>query len=151
MLEVCFDLYYRFSLDPQWSKVNIKRTVATAGEIFAVIGLLCLPLIRITFLIFTFVLLNMSLRIRRFYVQILAIVFDYATKIKKDKEYIIDVDQKQIESSTPSENAHTQCEHNANGMHSRKLRSSSDNRIRFNLGRLLLIFMFDEYQLNLLF
>ena len=72
----------------------------------------------------------MSLRIRRCYVQLLAIVFDYATRIKKDKEIVIEqqpsvtdplIDQEEdwniVETST------------------RKTRPSDTNDIRFNLGK----------------
>ena len=72
-----------------------------AIKIFAVLGFLCLPMISIAALVLILAALNLSLGIRRFYVKILAFVFDYATKIKKDKEISIDSDIISTEQPTP--------------------------------------------------
>ena len=48
----------------------------------------------------------MTLGVRRFYVKILTFLFDYATKIKKDKEIAIDADFVSTEPSTPQSELH---------------------------------------------
>jgi hypothetical protein len=89
-------------LDYHWSNYSFKQSIAMAGRVMAFIILLCLPMIRLAFLLLTIVLLNMSMHIRRCYVRILAFIFDYATKIKKGREIVIDIDRNIIESSVPS-------------------------------------------------
>jgi hypothetical protein len=58
-------------------------------------------MISVAALVLILAALNLSLGIRRFYVKILAFVFDYATKIKKDKEISIDSDIISTEQPTP--------------------------------------------------
>ena len=78
---------------------HFKRSMTIAGQAIAFLGVLCLPMIRLAFLIVTFILLNFSFYLRKFYVRLLTVVFDYATKIKKDKEIVIDGNVYSIESS----------------------------------------------------
>jgi hypothetical protein len=75
--------------------------MAIVIQIFAILGVMCLPMISIAALAFTLAALNMSFGIRRIYVKILSFVFDYATKIKKDKEIPIDSDLISTEPPTP--------------------------------------------------
>jgi hypothetical protein len=70
-------------------------------QIVAVLAVICLPVISIGALVLTLAALNLSLGIRRFYVKILSFVFDYATKIKKDKEISIDSNEPSTEPATP--------------------------------------------------
>ena len=58
----------------------------TAGQILTVLGILSLPMISIASIVLALAALNLSLGLRRLYVQILAFIFDYATKIKQDRE-----------------------------------------------------------------
>jgi hypothetical protein len=58
-------------------------------------------MISIAALVLTLAALNMSFGIRRIYVKILSFVFDYATRIKKDKEISIDSDLISTEPPTP--------------------------------------------------
>lgn len=60
--------------------------MATTAQIFTIIGLLCTPMISIAALVLTLAALNMSLGVRKLYVKLLGFIFEYATKIKKDKE-----------------------------------------------------------------
>jgi hypothetical protein len=64
--------------------------MTTAIQILAILVVICLPMISIAALVLTLAALNMSLGIRRIYVKILSFFFDYATKIKKDREIPID-------------------------------------------------------------
>ena len=75
--------------------------MSTAIRILAILAVICLPMISIAALVLTLAALNMSLGIRRIYVQILSFFFDYATKIKKDKEIPIDSQLTSTEPSTP--------------------------------------------------
>ena len=75
--------------------------MATAIQIFAILGIICLPMISIAALVLTLAAINMSLGIRKIYVKILSFVFDYATKIKKDKEISLDSDLTSTEPPTP--------------------------------------------------
>lgn len=75
--------------------------MATALQIFAILGFICLPMISIAAFVLTLAALNMSLGIRRIYVKILSLIFDYATKIKKDKEIPLDSNQISTEQPTP--------------------------------------------------
>lgn len=52
----------------------------------ALAAALCLPMIGTALVVLTLAALNLSLGIRKCYVKILALVFEYATNIKKDKE-----------------------------------------------------------------
>jgi uncharacterized membrane protein YraQ (UPF0718 family) len=76
--------------------------MATAAHIFAILGILSAPMISIAALVLTLAALNWSLGVRRLYVRILAFIFDYATKIKRDKELSIDTGQSSDEPSTPT-------------------------------------------------
>jgi hypothetical protein len=84
-----------------WSSYSLRQRITIAIQIFAILVVLCLPIISIAALVLTLAVLNMSFGIRRFYVKILTFVFDYATKIKKDKEISIDSDMKITEPATP--------------------------------------------------
>jgi hypothetical protein len=75
--------------------------MTTAIQMLVILIIICLPMISIAALVLTLAVLNMSFGIRRFYVKILSFVFDYATKIKKDKEISIDSDITSTEPSTP--------------------------------------------------
>lgn len=77
-----------------------------AVQLFAILGILCLPVISIAALVIVLAVLNMTLGVRRFYVKILTFLFDYATKIKKDKEIAIDADFLSTELSTPRSESH---------------------------------------------
>ena len=79
-----------FRLYHHLSSYSFKRRMTTAVQIFAILGVICLPMISIAVLVLTLAALNMSLGVRRFYVKILSFFFDYATKIKKDKEIPIE-------------------------------------------------------------
>ena len=59
-------------------------------------------MISIAALVLTLAAFNLSLGIRRFYVKILAFIFDYATKIKKDKEISINSNKSSNEPPTPA-------------------------------------------------
>lgn len=73
----------------------------TAGQVFAVLGILCAPMISIATIVLILAALNLSLGLRRLYVRILAFIFDYATKIKQDKEVPITPHGSTDEPSTP--------------------------------------------------
>jgi hypothetical protein len=75
--------------------------MATTAQIFTILGILCAPMITIGALVLTLAALNMSLGVRRLYVKILGLIFDYATKIKQNKEMSIDPDTSSDEPSTP--------------------------------------------------
>ncbi|CAF2934257.1 unnamed protein product [Rotaria sp. Silwood2] len=75
---------------------------ATTTQIFTIIGILCAPMIGIAGLVLILAALNLSLGIRRLYVKLLAFIFDYATKIKRDKEFSIDSNATSDEPQTPS-------------------------------------------------
>jgi len=83
-INLFFRLYHRLS------SYSLKQRMTTAIQILAILGVICLPMISIAALVLTLAALNMSLGIRRIYVKILSFFFDYATKIKKDKEIPID-------------------------------------------------------------
>lgn len=76
--------------------------MVTMSHSFTYLGILCAPMISIASLVLTLAALNLSLGIRRLYVKILAFVFDYATKIKRDKETTVDPDasSEELSSST---------------------------------------------------
>ncbi|CAF1173298.1 unnamed protein product, partial [Adineta ricciae] len=61
--------------------------MATTAQIFTIIGLLCTPMISIAALVLALAAMNYSLGVRSLYVRILGFIFDYATKIKNDKEF----------------------------------------------------------------
>jgi hypothetical protein len=90
-----FSLYHCLSL------YNFKQSMTIGIQIVAVLAVICLPVISIGALVLTLAALNLSLGIRRFYVKILSFVFDYATKIKKDKEISIDSNEPSTEPATP--------------------------------------------------
>lgn len=78
--------------------------MVTVSHFFTVLGILSAPMITIATLVLTLAALNLSLGIRRLYVQILAFIFDYATKIKRDKETtIVDSDGSTDEISTSTD------------------------------------------------
>ena len=83
------------------SSYGFKQRMSTAIKILAILIVIFLPMISIAVLVLTLAALNMSLGIRRIYVKILSFFFDYATKIKKDREISIDPEfpTPQIESS----------------------------------------------------
>jgi hypothetical protein len=83
------------------SSCSLKLRTKIAMQIFVILGFICIPMISIAALVLILAVLNLSLGIRRFYVKILAFVFDYATKIKKNKEISIDSDISSTEPSTP--------------------------------------------------
>lgn len=58
----------------------------TAGQTFTILGILSAPMISIAAIVLLLAALNLSLGVRRLYVQLLAFIFEYATKIKRDKE-----------------------------------------------------------------
>jgi hypothetical protein len=89
-----------FRLYQRLSSYSLKQNMATAIQIFVIFIIICLPMISIAALVLTLTGLYMSFGIRRFYVKILSFVFDYATKIKKDKEISIHSDITSIESAT---------------------------------------------------
>ncbi|UJR37608.1 hypothetical protein I4U23_030305 [Adineta vaga] len=89
-----------------WSSYSLKQRVTFAIQLFAILGILCLPVISIAALVLTLAVLNMTLGIRRFYVKILTFLFDYATKIKKDKEISIDAIPASMNLSTPQIESH---------------------------------------------
>jgi len=75
--------------------------MVTTAQVFTIIGLLCTPMISIAALVLTLAALNLSLGIRSLYVRILGVIFDYATKIKHDKEVPIDSHVSSDEPPTP--------------------------------------------------
>jgi len=80
---------------------GLKQAMTTAAHILTILGILCMPMITIGALVLVLAAFNTSLGVRRLYVRLLAITFDYATKIKKDKEHANDRDNSTIEPSTP--------------------------------------------------
>ena len=88
----------------------------TTAQIFTIIGVLCAPMISIAALVLTLAALNLSLGIRRLYVRLLGFIFDYATKIKRDKEISMDSDTSSVNSSiqSPTETNMTLVEKNEN-------------------------------------
>lgn len=72
----------------------------TPAQILTILGIICAPMISIATLVLVLAALNLSLGIRKLIVRILAFVFDYATKIKQDKEVT-------IQSDAPSTPTHT--------------------------------------------
>ena len=66
--------------------------MTTTTQIFTIVGILCTPMITIALLVLILAALNLSLGIRTLYVKLLAFIFDYATKIKRDKERSMDSD-----------------------------------------------------------
>jgi hypothetical protein len=60
--------------------------MVTTAQIFTIIGILCTPMISIAALVLSLAAMNLSLGVRKLYVNLLGFIFDYATKIKKDKE-----------------------------------------------------------------
>ena len=60
----------------------------------------CLPMIGTALVVLTLAALNMSLGIRKCYVKILELVFEYATNIKKDKEIDIGPDVPTVKASS---------------------------------------------------
>ena len=75
--------------------------MATAAQIFTILSILSAPMISIAALVLTLAALNWSLGVRKLYVKLLAFIFDYATKIKRDKELSIDSNQSSDEPPTP--------------------------------------------------
>ncbi|CAF2002468.1 unnamed protein product [Rotaria magnacalcarata] len=73
----------------------------TTAQVFTIISIICAPMVGIAALVLTLAALNLSLGIRRLYVQLLALIFDYATKIKRDKEISIDSNASSDEPPTP--------------------------------------------------
>lgn len=80
---------------------GFKQRMSTAIQILVILIVIFLPMISIAAFVLTLAILNMSFGIRRFYVKILSFFFDYATRIKKDREISIDPEfpTPQIESS----------------------------------------------------
>jgi uncharacterized membrane protein YraQ (UPF0718 family) len=76
--------------------------MATAAQIFTILGILSAPMISIAALVLTLAALNWSLGVRKLYVKLLAFIFDYATKIKRDKELSNDPNQSSNEPPTPA-------------------------------------------------
>ncbi|CAF4708488.1 unnamed protein product [Rotaria sp. Silwood1] len=72
----------------------------TTTQIFTIIGILCAPMVCLAVLVLTLAALNLSLGLRRLYVQLLALIFDYATKIKRDKEFSINSNGSSDETQT---------------------------------------------------
>ncbi|CAF1037907.1 unnamed protein product [Didymodactylos carnosus] len=68
----------------------LLQTMASAAQILTVITILCLPMITIGSLVLLLAALNKSIGVRKVYVKILAFIFDYATRIKRNKEITID-------------------------------------------------------------
>ncbi|CAF0723249.1 unnamed protein product [Didymodactylos carnosus] len=60
--------------------------MANTAHVFTVITILCLPMITIGSLVLLLAALNASMGVRKVYVKILAFTFDYATRIKRNKE-----------------------------------------------------------------
>jgi uncharacterized membrane protein YraQ (UPF0718 family) len=75
--------------------------MVTTAQIFTILGILSAPMISIAALVLTLAALNLSLGIRRLFVKILAFTFDYATKIKRDREVSINSNVSSNEPSTP--------------------------------------------------
>lgn len=73
----------------------------TAGQVFTILGILSAPMISIAAIVLTLAALNLSLGVRRLYVQLLAFIFNYATKIKRDKEVPISPQSSSDEPITP--------------------------------------------------
>lgn len=80
----------------------VQRTMANLRPVMIFLGLLCLALIRLAFFILTWILFQFLFYLRKFYVQLLTVVFDYATKIKKDKEIIIEPSSPSVDSAFTS-------------------------------------------------
>lgn len=77
----------------------------TTAQVFTILGILSAPMVGIAALVLTLAALNLSLGIRKLLVRILAFTFDYATKIKRDREVSIDPDISSDEPSTPTKTA----------------------------------------------
>ncbi|CAF0965302.1 unnamed protein product [Rotaria sordida] len=76
----------------------------TTAQIFTIIGVICVPLISLSILVLSLAALNLSLGIRKLYVTLLGYLFDYATKIKRVKEFSIDSDKSSDEHQTTTTN-----------------------------------------------
>ena len=121
------------------------------------LGLLLLPLIRLAYFILSSLVVDFFFYLRKFYVQLLTILFDYATKIKKDKEIIIDAELPLVDSSFTAFNRSRRLLSRETSiieeiesddgiesdkslvssidLSSRRSRHSSDDEIQFNLGK----------------
>jgi len=75
--------------------------MVTTAQIFTILGILSAPMISIAALVLTLAALNLSLGLRRLFVKVLAFTFDYATKIKRDREVSINSNVSSNEPSTP--------------------------------------------------
>ena len=75
--------------------------MVTAGQVFTILGILSAPMISIAAVVLLLAALNLSLGVRKLYVQLLALVFAYATKIKQDREVPITPQPTSDEPVTP--------------------------------------------------
>jgi len=73
----------------------------TTAYILTILGILFVPLLSTIILVLTLAALNLSLGIRTLFVKTLAFIFDYATKIKRDKEVPINPNLPSDEPPTP--------------------------------------------------
>jgi hypothetical protein len=110
-----------------------------AIQIFAILSVICLPMISIAALVLTLAALNMSLGIRRIYVKILSFFFVYATKIKKDKEISIDSEltstPPQIEPINAEKSSDESIELSPDISNQNSRRTSLQNDIQFKLSK----------------
>lgn len=75
--------------------------MATTAQVLKIISILCAPMLSIAALVLTLAALNWSLGMRKLYVKLLALIFDYATKIKQDKQVPIATNMSSDEPPTP--------------------------------------------------
>jgi len=117
--------------------------MVTTSQMLTITGFLLAPVISIATLVLLLAALNLSLGLRRLFVRVLAFVFDYATKIKQDREVPLDSQISLEESSHIIKRASIDpividgklpLDHN----HESELpRSTSQNEIQFNLGDIM--------------
>jgi hypothetical protein len=73
----------------------------TTAQILTILGILFVPMLSTIVLVLSLAALNLSLGIRTLFVKTLAFIFDYATKIKRDKEVPINPNVSLDEPPTP--------------------------------------------------
>lgn len=107
---------------------------ATTTQVFTIISIICAPMVTIGMLVLILAALNLSLGVRRLYVKLLAIIFDYATKIKRDKEISNDPDVSTEEPPTPAASDDKKIDEPMPAEH-KVSKTSSQSDIQFKLGK----------------
>lgn len=122
-----------------------RITMVTTTQILTIIGILSAPVISIAALVLTLAALNLSLGLRRLFVRTLAFIFDYATKIKQDREVPIDSNSSLEETTHIVQRASTDPIdidgklpiHDKNESDSPQITTTTQNDVPFNLGDIM--------------